>query len=226
MRRLRQSVAYHWLEDNPATGALVAAGLGAAAILLVGALGLYSKETFVTKSACTRDPAGAACAAIRQDIARAEPIRNPCIGYQRVTRTRGRACPKDFIDLRRGRGPEARLTKGVHGSGAGTSGGAVPVAIDGDQQGPTGGVDPGHKKGTSGGTKTPSKSQEPGPPAESPPDSSDTDTGTAPVETVAEQPDTPSPSEQPGLIGNPGGVVGEVVCSVNELGIRVCTEPG
>lgn len=34
---------------------------------------------------------------------------------------------------------------------------------------------------------------------------------------------TPAPNA-PGLLGNPGGTVGEVLCSVNALGIRVCTE--
>lgn len=213
------------MQENPATLALVALMVGVVGTASVAIRGEETRR-IVTKSPCLVAPDGKACADIRQDVARAEPIRNPCVSYQRVTRTRGRACPKDFIDL--SQRPEGQATsKEVHGSGAGATGGPAPASTGGHQQSPTGGVDPSHGKGTSGGTKKPSKSQEPSPEAESPPASADTGTDTAPVETAPEQPEPGgSSTPEPGLIGNPGGIVGELVCQVNELGVRVCTEPG
>jgi hypothetical protein len=86
------------MEGNVVTAILVASGLSAAlAVVLVGALGLYSSATFQAKTACTKDPAGKECAELRLEVAKAEPLRNPCASFQRVTSRRGKNCDRFFV---------------------------------------------------------------------------------------------------------------------------------
>ncbi len=224
MRRLVNK-GYAWLESNPVTGLFVAGGLSGLAVLgVVGTL-IYTQETFVAKTACTRDPTSAACAKIREEIARAEPIRNPCISYQRVTATRGRNCPKDFT------GHRAHQDRPSSATGAELGGDAPQPADEAGQKpspAPAGGK---------GGTKPPEGDEGGGEPTHGPHGAPETPAAPAtgspagegsPSNEPAAEVDQEAPQEteqvKPGLIGNPGGVVGEVVCSVNALGIRVCTE--
>jgi hypothetical protein len=96
MKRIINKI-YGWMEHNPFTVALVSGGMSAAAVLAVASLAIYSDQAYVQKTPCTRDATSEACAKIREKVARAEPIRNPCISFQRVTATRGRNCPRDFV---------------------------------------------------------------------------------------------------------------------------------
>lgn len=206
---------YAWLEANPVTGLLVAGGLSGIAVLGVLGLSIYSQKTFVAKSACTKDPASAACAAIREDVARAEPIRNPCIAHQRVTRTRGRACPKDYIDLRRsGSTGAARVREAgdvgpVPTAGGGTGGGM------GANQGPHGG---------GGGTKQPPK---PDGPASAPESAPGPVGGGAPAGSQPESPaGTPSqPNPEPGNSGNGASAEHGLDLCV-ELAVSACVKSG
>lgn len=101
--KLRANAVYGSLERNPVTTALVSAGAAAIlSVFLTIALGLYSQATYVTKTACNRNPSGAECAKLRQEVARAEPIENPCISHQRVEGTKGRNCPRFYIAQHRG----------------------------------------------------------------------------------------------------------------------------
>ncbi len=200
----RVNKGYGWLERNPVTGLLVAGGLSGVAVLGVVGLSIYSQQTFVAKTACTKDPASAACAAIREDVARAEPIRNPCIGYQRVTRTRGRACPKDYVDLRRKRNRDFQIrSKSIQDLDLDGDGGPTSAPADEHVGGSTGGVDSGHSKGTSGGSHHPSRHPSSSPPPPSSP----------PIVPPAESP--PPPPSQPGNSGSAASA---------EHGLDVCIE--
>lgn len=200
------------------TGVLVAAGLGACAILLTGALGLYSKDTFVTKTACTRDPSSRACAEQRQAVARKEPLKNPCISVQRVTGTKGRNC-KRFYVKRYVQISSKEVQNLEQGASKGTS---VITPTPG-----SGGVDAGHHKGTPGGTpggtKQPPKSQEPQHGAESEPPSTDTGTDTEAVTTPDTEPPPPSNPPQTSEV-QPGVLTPalEQVCSLADHLLHLC----
>ena len=72
---------------------VVGALLVAAAFAGLAARGESTRDL----SPCAENPRGKACAEQRQAVARAEPIRNPCIEHQRVEGTRGRYCPRFFV---------------------------------------------------------------------------------------------------------------------------------
>lgn len=107
----RANRIYGWMEANPATAALVSGGFAAVlAVALTIALGLYSSAKYVQKTACSKNPASKECADLRLEVAKAEPLRNPCASYQRVTSRRGRNCKHFYIpQLQPGRrkGPES-----------------------------------------------------------------------------------------------------------------------
>ena len=113
----RANQTYAWMESNVVTAILVT-GITSAlvAVALVGALGLYTQATFAPKTACTKDPAGRECAEIRLEIAKAEPLRNPCASYQRVTSRRGRNCERFYVQRQRSRGPS--FNRSAAGGGA------------------------------------------------------------------------------------------------------------
>jgi hypothetical protein len=93
---------------------------------------------------------------------------------------------------------------------------------------------PSHPGGGKHPTEHPSEGTSP--PAESSPPSSAPESSpvaTAPPTTTTEgggssggeqQPEQPQPAAKPGIIGNPGGVVGELLCTTNKLGLPVCAE--
>jgi hypothetical protein len=122
----RANTAYRWMEGNPATAILVCSGLSAMlTVAAITALGLYSTSTFEGKTACGRDASGPECAKLRQEVARAEPITNPCISYQRVTSEKGRNCPKQFVYRRHRAHPTAtqpRFQRGPSGPDGGRAG--------------------------------------------------------------------------------------------------------
>lgn len=81
-------------------------------MLGVAALGVAVGITFfsttearrVASSPCVQEPASPECAVDRQAVAEAEPIKNPCISYQRVTSRVGRNCPGFVFDRTPGGG--------------------------------------------------------------------------------------------------------------------------
>lgn len=189
----RANAAYWWMSANPATAILVSAGVSAAlTIALFLGLGLYSQSTFVAKTACSQDPSSAECAELRQAIARAEPIKGPCISYQRVTDQRGKNCPQQFVDQEKNR---VRLRVGAD---QGPKGDASQLGPNGSQQvGPRtegGGEDVAAGKGGEGSPATPGKGGSGQP-------STPTDTGSNPAPAAAPTtaaPSTPSPSKGDG----------------------------
>lgn len=208
--------AYAWLEENPITALLMSAGLSGLAVLSVVGLGIYSQSTFVQKTACTRDPSSAACAQVRQEVARAEPIENPCISLQRVSGTKGRNCPRFFIPHRGKRQVQAN-SKEVQSLESGSEGQA-PTA-------PKPGGKSGTNQVTSGGTKSPPKSREPQPKVESKPPPVDIPADTTPAPTPESTAPVPTPStpkasevEQPGLISP----ALETVCSLADHLLNLC----
>ena len=213
----------------------------AAAIVLAASLGLWAvvvnseqatQITKIQKTPCTVDPEGKACTMIKERIARHGSIKNPCIEHQRVEGTKGRNCPQFFIP----HGPKRQLqanSKEVQNLELGSDIGSLSPNEWGNHKSS---ITP-HSEGTSGGTpgepKQPSNHHEPQPKAESEPAPVDTGTDTTATEPRREEATRPpansAASEAPGLIGNPGGTVGEVVCNatdvVNELaGVRVCSK--
>jgi len=181
------------MQENPATLAVVAITVGILGTITVGYRGETTRH-IVTKSPCLTAPDSAACAAIREDVARAEPIRNPCIGYQRVTRTRGRACPKDFIDLQRRRaGSQLQAnSKFLPDLELKSDQGSAPASDDGSD-----GTSKGTSRGTPGGTKTEPRTQKPTSDAESQPPTTDTSVDIPPVTSeVAPEEDPPNSSAE------------------------------
>jgi len=208
--RIRETRAYHWLEQNPVTTGLVGVGLGAAAIILIGALGLYTNETFVTKTPCSRNPASKECAEQRQAVARKEPLKNPCISVQRVTGTKGRNCKRFYVkhgDDEGGQrlggqaGRTATSVDQVPGSTP-TGGGGSSNASGPPKSGPGGATSP----GTAGnkGIKKHTAASEPQP--EPAPDPS-TEASTS----------SPPPEEE-------AGSSGETPAAQNSNGVKACLE--
>lgn len=97
-----------------------ALGVGIMAVI-VGSLaiaGYFKNEGRVTKiekSACAQDPRNPTkeCEGIREALARNESIAVSCIQHQRVEGTKGRRCPKWYIDRERGvsAGEESAATR-------------------------------------------------------------------------------------------------------------------
>jgi hypothetical protein len=224
-QRAREAVnrGYGWLERNPVTGMLVSGGLSALAVVAVVALGIYSQKTFVAKSACTKDVSSAACAKIREEVARAEPLTNPCISHQRVEGTKGRNCPRFFVPRP---GQLQANSKSVQDLERGSNGGLAPAP-----GGRAGGPAPG-STGDSGGLSPhtgrgkPDRDTSPKPPAsdgggKDSPDSvvkSPADSGSASTDT----PDgnsTGSPEATPEQASGPlGDLTGSVGGAVHEVG--------
>jgi hypothetical protein len=204
----RVNYAYGWMESNPATAALVSGGAAAVlAVALTLALGLYTQATYVPKSACTKNPASAECAQIRLEIAKAEPLRNPCASYQRVTSRRGRNCKHFYVPRRSQRDPSFRASSGGDALDTGSTGTLQPGPHEEGSVGSgkgRGGADDGSGGGQG---KAPTPSPDPGPvpsgpsPQPSPGRSSD----------APGNPDPPpsSPGTVPSTVEGAGGGVKE-----------------
>jgi len=189
--RGRVDRAYGWAEANVVTAVFVCSGSAALlAVALTTALGLYSSVTFQAKTACTKDPGGPECAEIRQEVARAEPIKNPCISFQRVTSRRGRNCPGDFTT-------QGKRSDGVRGSHAASQGAAGPSTAE--EEGDTTGGSPGglSPNGDKGGKPSATPPVEPPGDSTSPPSNPPTSTpGTSSPEASA-LPPAPPTAKQP-----------------------------
>lgn len=219
------NAGYHWLEQNPVTGILVSVGVSVAVtLLLVGALGIFSVTTFQGKTACAQDPAGEECAEQSLDVAKAEPLRNPCASFQRVTARRGRNCDQFYVP--RGGRPDGRQDQGSNSGGVGTapdpggSGGGSGPVVDGGDAAPAPAPGKGDSEdpqapGGAGGTDSPSPPNAPSVPDQSP---------------VVDPPD-PEPEAQPNrnvlsptlegvqkgtgeIVGGVGGTVDTVRCKL------------
>jgi len=207
--------AYGVIEENVVTSILVTSGAAALlAVALTTALGLYSSAKFEAKTSCTRDPSSDACGKIRQEVARAEPLENPCISHQRVEGTRGRNCPRFFIPRRRHRQVRAN-PKSIQNLELGTSEASVPVVKGGASDGSTG---VGHGKGTTAGPKGGAKAPKPIRHAKPPPAPEDTPLVTAPAET------TPAASPQPGNSGETPAASANGVKACVDLAASACVK--
>jgi hypothetical protein len=223
----RANAAYHWIESNPATAILVCSGLSAlVAITLTAALGLYSTSTFEGKTACGRDANSKACADLRLEVAEAEPLRNPCTSYQRVTGERGRNCERRFVQPQGADRVEAEPAEG--GSDGAREPGETdtnpdPVPVDpGSEQAPA------PPKGDGTGPTTPAATN---PPPSTGGDVPSSSPGAAPVSTpppaATAPPPAPAPEpDPPGVIQSTVDRVDEAitptVCAVSELLRGLC----
>jgi len=176
IRRLR------WASRGLAAAIVVALGAGLWAVVVNSRQG--DQITQIQRSPCTSHPAGAACARIRQRVARAEPISNPCISYQRVTGRRGRECPRMLVrETGRGAPPGAPAGREPPPSPAAAPAGATapeahhqvpalaPATADGGSGGPgpagphPGGSAPPPSSPAAPVPSTPAAPISPGPPA-------------------------------------------------------------
>jgi hypothetical protein len=222
--KARVRAAHTRLQDNVATVALLALGVGVlASLVAVGAL-YQSQDTreIIYRSPCLLNPAGEECqqAQRRADLQRS--IADTCIPFRRAGYV---PCPKGRkrqVDSREAR----RLENGSRGEATSGLGRADRPPPGGDT------ARPGER--TSGGTEKPPRSRKPQPQADSPVQPNghapaplpETDSDAQPnAPSVPDQfPPPSSPPSKPGLLGDPGGLVGDVVCVVNRLGLPLCTD--
>jgi|GEM_PF-3354583 len=179
-----------------------------------------TKITRVERSACAQAPASAECQKVKRRSDRKRSIADTCIAFWKV----GYPCPKP------GSGVTAASADTTQPGADALQPADVgqETAPTGSETGTTGDIGAGHGEGTSDGpkdgTKAPAKPPAPSPQAESGSPSTDTTTDTSATTGTSTETTAPESAASAGLVGNPGGTVGEVVCSVNALGIRVCTE--
>lgn len=194
------------------------------ALATIAALGflVYRGETtrdLVQASPCTLSPESRACAEQRQAVARAEPIKNPCISFQRVTGSRGRNCDRRFVEKRQVQANSKEVQNLEFGAG-GTN---APV-IGGSPQG-TGQFGDGTDKGDQPdrGSRHPktSKPPAPAPVATQPPAS------TSPPPPVTNPAGKEVPADPPGLLPSTLEATGKTVKQVEETGNQLlCTVRG
>ncbi len=184
----------------------------------------FQQETKITQvqhSACEVDAAGKECQQTRRESSRAANIATTCIPFFKA----GYPCPKPGSTAaeRQGRRQEvqANAEEGrVAPAKGGSTGAPAPGATGniGEVAPHTGGKPAGHAP--PGPTEQPSGAQPsqpaPGPVATSP-------STPQPEQVADEEPTSPAPeaSSTPGLIGNPGGVVGGLCPTLNRL-LPVC----
>ena len=153
------SSLYRRAQDHAAAFTLAAFALGCVGTFFAVQAFLVNRDqgrdinriTRVQKTACNKNPASRKCAEQRQAVARAEPIKNPCISYQRVTGEQGRNCHRRFVNPERGGAAEPVDQPGFEDS-------PVPAAGGGHDDAPTSTgnqhvAEPG--KGGSGGGSAP-----------------------------------------------------------------------
>lgn len=212
------------MRDNPTTVAFVALTIGVVATVSVFAYRSESTRKIITNSPCLKNPESRECAEVRLEVAMAEPIRNPCASFQRVTSQRGRNCERFYVSPNGGRG--------------GDRGGVVLEVDEGGSEGAEqvssgDGGDEGKPPADAKPDPDPSGSKSPqgkGGGKEAVPDPSGERAGGDIVEADQSDSGEPEPESEssgepkPGLVDNPGGVLGAAVCSVNRLGVPVCTE--
>jgi hypothetical protein len=202
-------------------GALAILALIAAAVSFALSLKTETRVTNFEKSACaknTTDPTPE-CEEIRQEIAKHEGIKGPCILHQRVTGERGRNCPQFFVSrsqLQASSTEVPSLKNGSGGEAATGPGGSDAAPAPGDP------VDDG-----------PDHPTKPGQPRHDPPSAppnSGNEGGSAPVEQGGPQgsegsASSESPaSEQSGsetrhesVLESAGATVGEVVNGAGQV---------
>lgn len=199
----------------------------AAAIVLAAGLGLWAvvvnsqqatQITKIQKTPCTLAPEGKACTRIKERIARHGSLKNPCIEHQRVTGTKGRNCEHFFI---RPAQPQHLEQDGGQAQAAPAPTGGVRTPKGGSGHSPVPGHPGSHEPSA---PPSPGSSGEPSPvaPAPTPSSAPASNDQAPPAEEETQAPE--ASSSTPGLLDNPGGTVGEVLCSVNALGIHVCTK--
>jgi len=184
-----------------------------------------TKITRVEHSACQEDPHGKECQKTKLEAARAANIYVTCVPFWKA----GYRCPKPGSPAAQRRAIQAK-SKEVQNleEGAPTSHAEQPAS-------PVGGTDVSSPpKG--GGDETPGPTTTSPGPAVPSPAPSPTTTGSSAGDGASSEPEPevdqeePQETEQvkPGLIGNPGGVLGKTACGLGQLtevaGIRVCTE--
>ena len=221
MKQVRLNRVEVWIADHalPIFGAVAVAIIAGAVAIFVVFLGqketrdqvnvLRPQVTRVNKAICdkqslTHEGRAARCA---------ERIRVGLVNCRRVERCRAALLAAITYP------PPARSPSP---SPSPEGGGAQNPSTAGQQPAPGspgGGQGGGHGDGQNPGSKSPT----PTPKAESTPAEMDTGADIPPAEVDQESAEETS-QVKPGLLDDPGGVLGDVVCTVNRLGIRVCTE--
>jgi hypothetical protein len=176
------------------------------------------------KTQCTLHPAGKACTKIKERIAFTGSLKNMCIEHQRVTGTKGRNCPQFYISA-----PHTH-TAAIDR----TSTAAPAITARGDGEAPpsqAGGDAPDAPAPTHPEHHHPDQPRSPSPPE--PPTGSSAGgeettaaapAGAEPEPAPAPTPDAAAAPTKSGILDDPGGLLGEVVCVTNRLGLPICTE--
>lgn len=206
-------------------GVLVALAVGSVSFVL----GVHNSSeitevrTRVEHSACQENAAGRECQKTKLEAERAANLQVTCAPFFKA----GYPCPKPGStaaqrQVRRqaqaGSGSAEQLDSKPASQADGTAGGVSPKG--GSVKPPAPG------KGGSKGEEAPTAAAEPPPTSSNPAASTETS-----AESTSPPPAGSSTSEEapPGLIGNPGGVVGKAACDASEAvavvaGVRVCSE--
>ncbi|HXS32235.1 MAG TPA: hypothetical protein VN758_00505 [Solirubrobacterales bacterium] len=168
-----------------------------------------TKITKVERSACAQAPASRECQKVKRRSDRQRSIADTCIAFWKV----GYRCPA----------PSSGISAPARG------GDALQPAPAGQQPPPA--KAPAHNNGDVEGHAHPQPDAvaPEAPVAETPEAASPPATGRPAGEEAAGSPTAPAaestaPESGTGLLDDPGGTVGKIVCSVNALGLRVCTE--
>jgi hypothetical protein len=205
-------------------------GLGLVLAIAFGAWAVtvnFFQETEIRKvqSACAADPDSDNCQTVKRESDEARSIADTCIGFWKV----GYPCPRPGSSAATKRSapaiaPGTPSPAPAASSPPSSSGGDAvqghPVTPQPGQPAPPhhhgGGA--GHSPTSTTPTGSPAGGQEEAvPPATS---------SESPASTPAPEAEPSSPPSQSsgGLLDDPGGVLGDVVCTVNRLGIQICTE--
>lgn len=179
--------------------------------------GVTERIRVIEQGDCQRAPASRACARIRREIAREEPIRNPCISFRRIVRPRSvyqrftRCAEIDRQSPTPGENDEGQQPDESDPESSSSSS-AADASADGDGSGAAG--DAGGGGGdddVDGGGPEPSPPADPGEPV-------------APDPPTPEAPDPPDPGGGGGLGDDLGGIVDDVVGGADDAtGGAVCS---
>jgi hypothetical protein len=202
----RKEQRREWLLKAVTAGVIIALTVGVLTIFQNrGQDAAITNVTRIQKTPCNRDPAGKACARLRQAVAKAEPIENPCTSYQRVTGRRGKNCPRFYVR------PEQQGPSFNSGASAATSGSKAskPASSGGGGASEPGGGSVQGGVGKGGGKSPGPKDGTPAAPAASSP------TSTAPT---GDGPGNSSPSSNPPASSKPNPVAEGVGSTVEGVG--------
>ena len=218
-------VAYLWMRANPVTLTLLVAA--AAVAISINAERRNDDQgrdiTKIQKTPCNENPDGKKCADLRLKVAKAEPLRNPCTSYQRVTSRRGKNCERFYVvpgrELQANSKSVQDLETGSEGEAApaqgGSGGESVPGLTAGEGQ-PT--------NDGKGAGRNPPGPHDPG--SGTPADPVQSPVATAPAGSSVEQPvggggasegGSETAATNPSVLEAAGSTVGEVVTGTGKV---------